>query len=239
MHVLITRPTEDAAPLASKLTEAGIESSTEALLDIVYLNEPLPDLGSVQGLLITSANGIRAFARLNSERNVSVWAVGDASARMARGLGFADVHSASGNVDALVRLVGEEVDAAAGDLLHIAGTEVAGDLGGQLERAGYAYKRCVLYEARIAGGFSDTVLAQFITGSFDGVMLYSPRTAETFAKLTANAGLDDTLGNVTAFCLSMAVGQKIKDLHWKRIVVAKTPDEASLIAEVLEAAAKV
>lgn len=239
MHVLITRPKDDAAALAAKLGDAGVESTVEPLLDVAYLDGPLPDMGFVQGLLVTSANGIRAFARLNTERNITVWAVGNASARAARDLGFTDVHSASGDVDALARLVIAEVDASLGALLHIAATQVAGDLGGQLEQAGFTYQRCVLYEARLATGFSDAVLAQFVTGGIGGVMLYSPRTADIFARLISNAGLDDMLGDTIAFCLSPAVGEKIKGLRWKGIAVAAKPDEASLIAKVLEAATKV
>jgi len=133
MRVLITRPSEDAVPLAETLRAAGVESVTEPLLDIVYLDEARPDLTGVQGLLITSANGIRAFARISDNRDVKVFAVGDASARTARGLGFSSVESASGDVAALARLVSEQADPAAGALLHVAGTRLAGDLAGLLE----------------------------------------------------------------------------------------------------------
>ncbi len=52
MHVLITRPKEDAVLLAETLRQAGIESTMEPLLDIVYSDVSLPDLTAVQGLLI-------------------------------------------------------------------------------------------------------------------------------------------------------------------------------------------
>ena len=161
MHVLITRPREDAATLAETLRVAGVESTTEPLLEITYLDGPLPDLAPVQGLLITSANGIRAFARASDNRDLLIWAVGDASARMATELGFADVRSASGDVDALAKLVSEQADPAAGALLHVAGTRLAGDLAGRMEDAGFSYRRCVLYEARTSENLSDNVVSMF------------------------------------------------------------------------------
>jgi len=239
MHVLITRPREDAVPLAEALRQAGVSSTVEPLLDIVQRQAALPDLASIQGILITSANGIRAFAAQSPTRNLTVWAVGDASARAARALGFADVRSASGDVDALAMLVCAEADPAAGPLLHVAGTRVAGDLAGQLELSGFVCQRYVLYEACTTEFFSDDVLALFASQKLDGVLLYSPRTAALFLALIANAAQQEALGSVTAFCLSSAVAAKIETLPWKQVVVADTPDEAALIAEVLAEAQKV
>lgn len=239
MHVLITRPAEDAAPLAAALQRDGIQSTTEPLLDIIYLDNALPDLSDFQGLLITSANGIRAFARLSSRRDLVVWAVGDASARTARDLGFKDVRSASGDVDALAALVSAGASPSAGALLHVAGTRLAGDLAGQLEKVGFGYKRCVLYEAQTADSLSDKALSLFAGGSLDGVLLYSPRTALIFGTLVKSADLSDALKTTAAFCLSPAVADKIADLGWRQVAVATSPDEASLIAKVLETARKV
>lgn len=234
MHVLITRPREDAATLAETLRVAGVESTTEPLLEITYLDGPLPDLAPVQGLLITSANGIRAFARASDNRDLLIWAVGDASARMATELGFADVRSASGDVDALAKLVSEQADPAAGALLHVAGTRLAGDLAGRMEDAGFSYRRCVLYEARTSENLSDNVVSMFAGHVLDGVLLYSPRTAMQFSTLLKNADLQGELRDVTAFCLSPAVAAKIDALPWKRVAVAVAPHEASLITRVLE-----
>lgn len=239
MHVLITRPREDAAALAIALQQSDIQSTTEPLLDIVYLDGPLSDLSDIQGLLITSANGVRAFSRLSSRRDLVIWAVGDASARMARELGFADVQSASGDVDALAALVGAEASPSAGALLHVAGTRLAGDLAGLLENAGFSYRRCVLYEAETAAALSDRAQALLGGGRLDGVLLYSPRTAMIFGRLAENAGLLGALQTMTAFCLSPAVADKIGGLGWKQVVIAPSPDETSLITKVLEAARKV
>ena len=103
-RLLVTRPAEDAGPLVAALKEIGAEATVEPLLAIVFHPGPPLDLQGVQALLVTSANGARAFARRNAERALRVLTVGEASARESRALGFATVESASGDVAALARL---------------------------------------------------------------------------------------------------------------------------------------
>src|SRR5947207_3917349 len=127
-RALVTRPRAEAMALAEALAMRGIEAVIEPLLDIRYRDEPAPDLAGVQAVLCTSANGVRALARLSGERQLPLFAVGEASAARARAEGFADVATAGGNVDDLVRLAGEKLRPEAGRLLHVAGSDVAGDL---------------------------------------------------------------------------------------------------------------
>ena len=61
---------------------------------------------------------------------------------------------AGGNVEELSRLVIERSRPEGGRLLHVAGSDVAGDLAGLLREAGFAIERIVLYEARPAAAFS-------------------------------------------------------------------------------------
>ena len=104
--------------MAQALAARGIDSLIEPLLGI----EPVPgaavDPTGLQGLLVTSANGARAVARLLPDRSLPVWAVGDSSARAARALGFEHVESAGGDVETLADLVQARVDPSAGALLH-------------------------------------------------------------------------------------------------------------------------
>lgn len=233
MRVMITRPREDAEPLAALLAEHGIDSLIEPLLAVTFVEGAEPDLDGVQGLLVTSANGIRAFAACSERRNLAVYAVGDASARAARDAGFMDVASAYGDVDALAALVRDRVDPAAGALLHAAGTHVAGNLGGRLADAGYDYRRAVLYETRPAVAFSDAAVEALEAGEIHGVLIYSPRTAAAFAGLVWDAGLDGTLAAMTAYCLSDAVAERIQALPWHAVRVAAVPEQAALVDEVL------
>ena len=225
MNVLITRPPEDAAPLAETLMQYGIESCLEPMLTIRLIDGPPLDLDGVQALLMTSANGVRAYGARSEARGLPVYAVGDATARTAREAGFKNVETASGDVETLAALVGERLDPAGGALLHPAGSRVAGDLGGRLGVQGYAYRRVVLYQADPATALSDQTRAALSAGAIDGVVLYSPRTARAFVGLAA----PDSLGGVRAFCLSPAVGEAAAAISWRSIETAARPEQAALI----------
>jgi len=190
------------------------------------------NLDGVQALLVTSANGIRALARRSTARGTPVYAVGDASAGAARDVGFTDVASASGDVGALAELAAARLDINGGSLLHVAGSTVAGDLKGMVEKHGFAYRREVLYEARKAERFSDETMLALKDGAVDGVMFFSPRTAAAFVALARTAGLTEACRGIIAFCLSPAVADKLKDIAWRDVRSAARPEQAALLAVV-------
>ena len=230
MRALVTRPREDAEGTAARLADRGFAVRIEPLLDIVPVEGVAVDSRGVQGILATSANGIRALSRVLPDRALPVWAVGDASARTARDLGYGTVASAGGDVDTLAALIKARVDPAAGVLLHAAGSAVAGDLGGGLAAAGYQVRRLVLYRARVAEGLSDGLAAELAAGSLDIALFFSPRTAATFVTLTTAAGLAAACGRLTAFALSPAVAQALAALPWRSVVTAAAPTQAALFA---------
>lgn len=229
-RVLITRPAEDAEPLARLLRTDGIAAMIEPLLEIRVLAGPPPALAGVQALLITSANGIRAFAARSSERGVPVFAVGDASAAAARDAGFARIESAAGDVDALARLVRSRLDPRQGALLHIAAAEVAGALGQTLGDAGFTYHRAVLYRAKTVDRLSQPTRAALAHGRIAAVLLYSPRTAAALVRLVREAGLIEHCANVHALCLSAAVARAAQALRWRCVHIAEKPEQDALIA---------
>lgn len=229
MRLLITRPRDDAEALAATLRRLGIDALIEPLIDVVDVASPAPDMTGVQALLVTSANGVRAFARRQPDRAVKVLAVGDSSAAAARDLGFRSVRSAQGDVKALAALVRAELDPKAGALLHVAASDVAGDLAGALGRAGFDYRRAVLYQAIASDRFSDEARAALQGGALDGVVLFSPRTAGAFVALARRAGLAERCRDLIAFCLSRAVADNAAALSWRDVIVARRPDQASLI----------
>ena len=233
MRLLVTRSIEDAEPLAAALGRRGYEAVLEPLMSITDVDAPGLDTdldsGGVQALLITSANGIRAFARRTSRRDIAVFAVGDASARTAGELEFAGVRSAAGDVDALAALVRDELDPGRGALLHIAGSHIAGDLSGLLEAAGFDVRRQVLYRATAAEKFSPATVDELTSGTLDGVLLFSPRTAGLFVKLAAAAGVEEACRSLVAYCLSQAVADNAKALPFLRVILASEPNQRSLL----------
>jgi uroporphyrinogen-III synthase len=230
MRALVTRPRTEAAELAEALAARGIAAIIEPLLEIHYRSEMAPDLGGVQAILCTSANGVHALARLSDERAVPLLAVGDSSAARARADGFTRVLSAGGAVGDLARLVRERLDPAAGRLLHVAGSIVAGDLAGMLRDDGFAVERAVLYEARPVAGFGADCVRALAAGIVDFALFFSPRTAAIFVRLADRAGIAEAMGLVTAVSLSAASDEGLGGLGFRERHIAPRPDQPGLLA---------
>ena len=230
LRALVTRPRAEAAGLAAALAECGIEAIVEPLLDIHYRDVPALDLSGVQAVLCTSANGVRALARLSPERERPIFAVGETTAARARTESFARVESAGGNVVDLARLVRARLRPEDGRLLHVAGSEIAGDLAGGLSADGFAVERAVLYEARPAPALSAETKRSLAAGIVDFVLFFSPRTAAIFVALADRAGIVEALRQATAISISTAADNALGSTGFRERVVAEAPDQSGLLA---------
>jgi uroporphyrinogen-III synthase len=231
MRALVTRPRAEAVTLAEALAVRGIAAMIEPLLDIRYRDlDAAPDLAGAQAMLCTSANGVRAFARLSPERGVPLFAVGDATAARAKAEGFADVCSAGGAIGDLIELAGARLRPAAGRLLHVAGSTVAGDLAGELRARGFSVDRLVLYEARSARALSAATVRGLAAGIVDVALFFSPRTAAIFARLAGQAGIAEAMRHVAAISISPAADAGLDPLRFRERVIADRPDQPALLA---------
>lgn len=228
-RALITRPVADARPFADLLAERGFDSLVAPMLEITFDGGPAPALDGIQALLFTSRNGVRAFARASDERDLPAFAVGASTADLAQDAGFSRVVSADGDVDDLARRVAEDLDPAAGSLLHVAGSAVAGDLSGDLTGRGFDVRRAVMYQATAVTALPRDAAAALEAGAVSAAFFFSPRTAATFDRLIGEARLRTGLAGVTAYCLSAAVAQKLEKLGWGGMRIAERPDQASLL----------
>ncbi len=232
--VWIPRPWEDAQALASELETYGIQSLIAPVLTISIRDADVP-LDGVGAMLFTSANGVRAFAKQNARRNLTVYAVGENTAAEARTAGFGDVHVAGGDVDKLADYIIWHRKPEDGTLLHVAASERAGDLAGLLEEGGFAVDRRVLYDAEPAENLPGNVAEALDAGAVDAVVLFSPRTARIVCDLLAKAGRRDAAPALSALCLSANVAEVAKTLDWREIVIADAPDRGSLLQAVRQA----
>ena len=228
--VLVTRPKDDAHLLAADLERRGVEVLLEPLFEIVPIEGAAPDLRDMAGLLFTSANGVRAFARISKHRNFKVFAVGDATAAAARGAGFSDVDSAGGSVEDLMTLVKDSWTPEMGALIHAAGQTISGHLAETLIGLGYEVRRIALYEAKAADALTVRLCEALRAASLGYALFFSPRTADTFVSLVARADLHDACRNVEVICLSTAVADMFAGLHWGHVTVAAEPNQESLLA---------
>jgi uroporphyrinogen-III synthase len=227
-RALVTRPREEAEALAAALNARGVEALIEPMMQIRFRDAVL-DLGGVQAVLCTSANGVRALARATGERDVPLFAVGDTTASRARAEGFARVASAGGDVADLARLAGERLGPRDGRLLHVCGRDVAGDLAGTLRQHGFCVERKVLYEARPVPALSPAAVRALAAGEVDFTLFFSPRSAAIFARLAEAGGVAQRCTTVIAVSISAAADAALDSIPWRERRVAPRPDQPALL----------
>jgi uroporphyrinogen-III synthase len=67
-------------------------------------------------------------------------------------------------------------------------------------------------------------------GVLDGVMLFSPRSAKSFATLVTEAGYAPACAKLTVFCISAATAAALTLLTFERVAVAGAPNQDAMLA---------
>src|SRR5205823_9007181 len=146
MRVLVTRARAAATRTAQELARRGHDALIAPLSEIRYLDCEKIDLTTVQTILATSSNGVRAFARCCPRRDVPIFTVGGTTAATARAAGFVHVTSAAGDALTLSELVGKSLEPGEGTLLHVAGKNSTPAFSKKIAEAGFDLRVCELYE---------------------------------------------------------------------------------------------
>lgn len=226
MRVLVTRPVEDAHETAALLKARGHEAILAPLLGVHFHDGQPLHLDGVSGLLFTSVNGVRAFARRTSLRDFRAFAVGAQTAQAARDAGFSKVHNADGNVDDLATAV-RAAAPSGGALLHAAGAQSDGRLAALLVAAGYQVRTEVLYDVPAIAALPDAARDAIAAGVADAVLLFSARSAAVFADCLAMAGLSPA--GLIALCISEQAAKPLAGLAFKEVRIAARPNQAALL----------
>jgi uroporphyrinogen-III synthase len=239
MRLLVTRPEPDALKLRALLEEHEHQATVEPLLRVSFDDADPIELEGVQALVATSRNGLRALKShpgLAEARRLPLFAVGEATAKEARALGFEVVVTGAGTAQELVVHIVSALEPAAGLLLHLAGDALAGDLKGALEEHGFRVLQPQVYRMLAATALSEDTVEQLAMGEIDGVILLSPRTAQVYAALMRKQGLASVARKVMHFCLSPAVARRLQPLGTVRVQIAETPRLEDVLA-LIDAAA--
>lgn len=233
MRLIVTRPEPDAGRTAQALAALGHEPILSPVLDISP--DPDADLGSAayQGVLVTSSNAVRALA-LNQWRQAIVGlpllAVGDRTALEAKRAGFESARSAGGALDDLVALAATQFDPGAGPLLYAAGDVRSDELGGRLGALGFRVATVIVYRARPRPRLAAAAADALRGAAAAGVLLYSRRSAEAFARAVQAEGLAPLPERISCYCLSGAVAAPLPAVATGPIRIAERPDQISLFA---------
>jgi uroporphyrinogen-III synthase len=221
-RILVTRSEPGASETGERLAALGLKP----IIEPVFAVEPVAaGIPAFDALAFTSANGVRAFAKLNQRRDLPVFCVGGRTAKAAREAGFADVQSAEGDIWTLVRLITGRLPAGA-NLLHSGNEETRGDLAGQLRARGIPASFVVTYRAvPLAAPGPELAVHLRGTTAFDAVLVHSPRGASILAGFLNGAS---SAAPIDIAAISVAAAEPLR-MHARRIETASAPNEDALL----------
>ncbi len=240
MHVLITRPEADAEALKSSIEELGCRATLAPLVAIVPNAIPLSAIEGATALVTTSRNALKALAgspALELATSLPLYVVGPGTAAMAREMGFTDVIEGAGTAADLAATLSAQGRSDGGTFAYLRGDVLAFDLEAALMRAEVNVVSVAAYRSVAAETLAPNVAAALARGEIDAVMLMSPRTAETWARLAgdliASAGRP-----IAQLCLSEAVAKALLSrFAANNVLIAAHPSLEEMLALVKRLAA--
>lgn len=220
LNIWVTRAEPEAATTADRLRALGHVPFVAPLLALSFLEAEV-DLKGVDALAFTSANGVRAFSDASPDRNLRVFAVGDATARAAKAAGFKRVYSAEGDVNALAEGIISRARELKGAVLHPCALEPAGDLVGALSAAGLTARATPLYDT-VACAPAEEVLQRLEATQV--VLLHSPKAAAALSAVLKS----HPAPHLRALCISAATAKPLGKAKLAELAHARLPMEAAL-----------
>ena len=229
MNLLIIRPKEDAEVLSTDLNQIGIKSTIFPIFNFIHLNPLLPNVSEFSNVIISSRNGIRAFAEKFSERRITIYVVGEGSAKEAKKHGFKNVIIGNNNIIELIKIIKSKLNKDSGKVLNISGVYQNYDIVTELGQYGYKIENLVLYDLIPISYLSEGVLKKLENGIINGVLFFSPRSAILFSNLLKKVSKENITEELRAFCLSRNIAEKVNKLNWKMTYVSPLSNKKSLI----------
>jgi uroporphyrinogen-III synthase len=206
--LLVLRPEPGASATVKRARDQGMDARAVPLFVVEPIDWQPPDPSLFDGLLITSANAVRNGGEgLIRLRGLQVYAVGEASAEVARAAGFGIAASGDSGVGRLLRAVDPRLK-----LLHLCGEDRHDPEGSAPHITAVPVYRARAVDAPDIGAPAGTV-----------ALVHSPRSGARFAELVGDRSA------TTIVALSEAAAAAAGD-GWQSVNVAQQPTDGALLA---------
>ncbi|MCJ9430601.1 uroporphyrinogen-III synthase [Kordiimonas marina] len=225
--VLITRPQEEATATAEKLERMGHRVVTAPMIAVDPVSFEIPDEG--RSLIVTSKNGARHGLANIGNKERPIFAVGEATADIARQLGFTNVTVGPGTAREMIPTLLECGISEKRKYTHLAGNVISYNIADVLRGEGIDADYTVTYQTRAVRTFSLGVQEALDEGEIDYALFYSPRTATIFEEAVADYERSDWLQKMNALALSTRVADCLIG-PWRTVNYAIIPTEKALFS---------
>jgi uroporphyrinogen-III synthase len=226
--VLVTRPEPGASATARRLRAMGYAPHLAPLLTIAPRTASLPPAEGLCAIVVASQHAIPHLPA--SHRALPLFAVGDATAEVARRHGFAQVESAAGDAAALAALVARHLAPGGSPMLLAAGLGQGHHLRRLLAQHGFVVERREVYAARPVASLPEAARLMIGARQDGRVLLFSRETALCLSQLIQETNLLVGFTTLDLVAISRPVAEAVGHLPWRSIRVAMTPTETAVLA---------
>jgi uroporphyrinogen-III synthase len=230
--VLLTRPLIAAEQDAFAWQRAGFKMVIAPLLKINFIPQTLPDLRDYQAVITTSAVAIQALSTLTERRDVLLWCVGQASATVAKSLGFKKVFTPSLSEElpprpsfGLLTALLQSLNPRNGPIFYAAGAVVHLDLSTSLREHGYIVEKAVLYETQPELSSLPKIQSFFEKPVIGGATFYSKRTAMIFKDYVNSQKGFKIKENCYPLCLSPSIAAIVQPFFSCPSIITSTTEQ--------------
>ena len=232
MNIVITRPIDDSLEIISKFKILGHTVIHLPLLDIKKVSYKTINFKNYKGIIFTSTNAIKFLDTKDIPKNILCFCVGDATEQKARSIGFLNVISASGNVEALKELIFRLHEKNDGKLIYLSSEFITLDLDKILIANGYRVDRVVNYTTTAVEYIDENIVNQLKNNPADIMYVYSEKSAINLKNLIKKYSLVDNLINCNLMCISEKLSRVLSSLKWKKIFIFNPGEEEFLLYKI-------
>lgn len=214
MHILITRPQQDAVPLKLALEKMGHTSLIDPMLRIVPILDFEVPPGSFQCMIITSRNALDsllAAGAINQVKKLKAAIVGENTRARAVALGIRHVVCCAPDANRLAEHLKAEFPNG-GRFLYFAGKHRTSTFEDLMLADHFAVKIVEVYRAESAVALSRAVHNALIHRELNGAVFFSQRTARTFLAALKAARIERTIRTIAIYCLSEKIASEFREL---------------------------
>ena len=206
VRVLVLRPEPGASVTVERARRHGLDALAVPLFVVEPVDWRAPDPNGFEGLLLTSANAVRhGGPQLRTLRTLKVYAVGEATARLAREAGFEIAMVGDSGVDRLVGSIDPDLR-----LLHLCGAD-------RREPRRQNIAPMIVYRSKELGS------PDLSTASGSVALIHSPRAGRRLAEIAGDRG------SIAIAAISRAAADAA-GAGWKTVAVADQPSDDALLA---------
>ena len=232
MNIVITRPIDDSLEIISKFKILGHTVIHLPLLNIKKVSYKTINFKNYKGIIFTSTNAIKFLDTKDIPKNILCFCVGDATEQKARSIGFLNVISASGNVEALKELIFRLHEKNDGKLIYLSSEFITLDLDKILIANGYRVDRVVNYTTTAVEYIDENIVNQLKNNPADIMYVYSEKSAINLKNLIKKYSLVDNLINCNLMCISEKSSRVLSGLKWKKIFIFNPGEEEFLLYKI-------